>query len=450
MSHLIIEQGEAVGTEVSVPKAGMKFGRSPANDIELNDESVMLFHGRFFFKSDGSLWVTDFGAGEKTTVGGQPVDEYQLRVGDLVEVGKTAFRIINLSEDLEAEVPAQIPVPVEIPVAKEEVAEVPEEIDLGFKAVSGAKKRVGTHKNADEKGSSFTHRITQVLISLVVVGVLIYVAMEAMKLSDSATPSVAPHKNSFSLSYERVVGNEQNIYRYKLDLDQKRHLKVIVDDLKGNRHITEERVVSEPVILQLASQIDEAGFFEVDADRIGISENQYDLHDLTVQRNHWLQRIKVLNRRPPSQIKRTIALIDDFALSEAGILTSFFKSQEELLVMAKLAFDRAETKYREREIRTVNYALAIKNYKDTVFFLETIDNKPAYFHTAETRLEEVSEMRDQRYDDLMFQTEQAIRLREWEVAERHLKKLTELIPERSDDRYDTIRSKMLNVERYLR
>ncbi len=80
MSHLIIEQGEAVGTEVSIPMAGMKFGRSPANDLVLKDESVMLFHGRFFFKSDGSLWVTDFGAGEKTTVGGLPIDEHQLKV----------------------------------------------------------------------------------------------------------------------------------------------------------------------------------------------------------------------------------------------------------------------------------------------------------------------------------------------------------------------------------
>ncbi|MDF7826450.1 FHA domain-containing protein [Pontiellaceae bacterium B12227] len=450
MSHLIIEQGEAVGTEVSIPKDGMKFGRSPANDLELKDESVMLFHGRFFFKSDGSLWVTDFGAGEKTVVDGVAIDEYQLKVGDLVEVGKTAFRIINLSIDSEEDPPPKAPVPVALPVVQDDVVEEAEEIDLGFKAVSAAKKGGKAHKKAHEKESSFTHRITQVLISLVVVGVLIYVAMEAMKLSDPVTPNVAPHKKSFSLSYERVVGNEKNIYRYKLDLDQNRHLKVIVDDLKGNRHITEERVVSEPVILQLASQIDEAGFFEVDADRIGISENQYDLHDLTVQSSHWLQRIKVLNRRPPLQIKRTIDLIDDFALSEAGILTSFFKSQEELLVMAKLAFDRAETKYREREIRTVNYALAIKNYRDTVFFLETIDNKPAYYEKAEARLEEVSEMRDQRYDDLMFQTEQAIRLKEWETAERHLKKLTELIPERSDDRYDTIRSKMLNVERYLR
>ncbi len=441
MSHLIVEQGKDVGTEVTVPEAGMKFGRSPANDLVLEDEAVMLFHGRFFFKSDGTLWVTDFGAGEKTTVGGQPIDEHQLKNGDLVAVGNTAFRIINTQLAL-AEAPV-VPPPVE----------EPEEIDLGF---GGAASSVGDgsseRKEKPTKGSSsLLNRLMQVGISLVVVGVLIYVALEGMKLSQpSAPPRVAPKRNTLGLTYERVVGNQKNIYRYKLELDQKRNLRVVVDDLKGNRHITEERVVSEPVILQLASQIDDAGFFEVEADRIGISENQYDLHDLTVNRNGWHRRIKVLNRRPPEQIKRTIALIDDFALSEAGILTSFFKSQDELLVMAKLAYDRAETKYREREIRIGNYAAAIKNYRDAIFFLETIDNKPDYFQMAEVRLEEISAMRDQKYDDLMFQTEQAIRLKEWEEAERQLRKLTELIPERGDHRYDTIRSKMLNVERYLR
>ena len=55
MFHLIIEQGDSIGTEVTVPPSGMKFGRSPANDFVLNDDSVMLFHGRFFFKSDGKF-----------------------------------------------------------------------------------------------------------------------------------------------------------------------------------------------------------------------------------------------------------------------------------------------------------------------------------------------------------------------------------------------------------
>ena len=37
MSHLIIEQGKDVGKEVTVPSGGMKFGRSPANDLVLDD-----------------------------------------------------------------------------------------------------------------------------------------------------------------------------------------------------------------------------------------------------------------------------------------------------------------------------------------------------------------------------------------------------------------------------
>jgi len=119
MFHLIIEQGNDVGREVTVPSNGIKFGRSPANNLVLDDESVMLFHGRFFFKSDGTLWVTDFGAGEKTVVEGLPVDEYQLKVGELIQIGKTAFRVVNVK-----------------PSEQEEVAVISsgnESIDLGFK-----------------------------------------------------------------------------------------------------------------------------------------------------------------------------------------------------------------------------------------------------------------------------------------------------------------------------
>lgn len=404
----------------------------------------MLFHGRFFFKSDKTLWVTDFGAGEKTTVGGIPVDEYQLKTGELVEVGDTAFRIINARQDEAILEPPVGAAPIE-------KAKGHEEIDLGFSSHHAHKKGTRTHtKEGHPQKGSLVNRLMQLMVSLLVIGVVIYVALEAMKLAEPVNTQIAPPKSSISLRYERVKGDSENVYRYQLDLDSKGMLKVVVDDLKGNRHVTEERQVSEPVMLLLASQLDESGFFEVDSDRIGISENKYDLHDLTIQRNFRHQRIKVLNRRPPEQIQRTISIIDDFALSEAGILQSFYKSQAELMIMAKRSFDLAEAKFAEREVRIENYALAIKNYKDVIFFLETIDRKPAYHDKAERKLQEISDMQDQKFDDLMFQAEQATRLKDWESADKYLRRLSNLIPNRNDHRYDTIRSKMLNIEKYLR
>ena len=442
MSHLIIEQGKKVGTEVSVPDAGMKFGRSPANDLVLEDEAVMLFHGRFFFKSDGSLWVTDFGAGEKTTVGGNPIDEYQVKVGDLVEVGATAFRVISAKQAAEA-------APVVRPV---ETSASTDEIDLGF-GDSLSKKSEGRKHNEKEEGAqtaSLTNRFMQVLVSLLVVCVIIYVALEAMKLSEPTTTQVAPPKNTLALSYERVQADTDNIFRYHLNLNDQGHFSVVVDDLKNNRHVKKEKTISEPMMLQLASQLDDTDFFESGSDHVGIADGQYDLYDLTIKRNRRYHHIKVLNRQPPQEIKRATSIIEDFAKSEVRILFTFLKTPEELRRYAEQSFQLGEARFAERELRHSNLAEAITNYQEAMLYLGTFEPKPVLFSRAKEGLANAIEIRDVKYDDFMFKADRAMRLKDWKEAEQFLKILSELIPDRDDSRYDTIRSKMLTVEKHLR
>ncbi len=264
MSHFIIEQGKEVGTEVTVPASGMKFGRSPANDLVLEDEGVMLFHGRFFFKSDGTLWVTDFGAGEKTTVGGIPVDEYALKVGDLVEVGNTDFRMISTQ-----------------PATADESAASKHrdgEIDLGFKGG----KRVGSAQQPESSSgplkSTLLPRIMQVGVLLLILVVLLIVVPSLMELSKDGTGTVQK-KQLLSLSYERVQADQQNIFRYALELDEAGRFSIIIDDLKNNRHVQKSKQLSKTMLLQLSNSIEDAGFFRVDSDYAGAAEGQYDLYE---------------------------------------------------------------------------------------------------------------------------------------------------------------------------
>jgi len=315
MSHLIIEQGKEVGREVTVPPAGMKFGRSPANDLVLEDEAAMLFHGRFFFKSDGTLWVTDFGAGEKTTVGGIPIDEYALKAGDLVEVGDTAFRIINNQLDASGGSAA--------------ARHGDGEIDLGFKGGKGA----GPGRQAGSSGpskSTLLPRLMQVGVILLVLVVLLIVVPSLVELSKDGTKTVK-QRQLLTLSYERVQANRQNIFRYALELDEGGRFSIIIDDLKNNRHVQKSMQLSKTMLLQLSNSIEEAGFFRVDSDYAGAAEGQYDLYDIAVQRNRRSHHIKVLNRNPPRGIKRTVAAIEDFALSELAIPFTMFKDNFELM-----------------------------------------------------------------------------------------------------------------------
>ncbi|MDF7807709.1 FHA domain-containing protein [Pontiellaceae bacterium B12219] len=447
MSHLIIEQGSEVGKEVDVPAAGMKFGRSPANDLVLDDPAVMLFHGRFFFKSDGFLWVTDFGAGEKTTVGGEPVDEYQLKVGDLVEVGATAFRIINIA--LEQEEPAAAPVaaPQKHERKEPEAEEHSEEIDLGFKREK--KSRRAPDKKTEHKPASLTARLMQVSVILLFLIVLMIVGPSLMELSKADVSNVQQEER-LTLAYERVMGTTKNIFRYRVDLDDKGIFSVRIDDLKTNRHQIESKEIPQSVIEQLSHGIAAAGFFDVDSDYAGTSDNQYDLYNIAVQRNHRFHHIQVLNWTPPSAIQRTTQLIEDFVVSELGISFTWKLDPEELMQLAEHAFEVGEARYAERDVRYGNLATAITQFKEAILYLETIEPKPAIFHRASGLLEAAQIEQTVRYDDYLFRSDRAIRLKNWDEAAKYLRILSELIPDRSDPRYEKINAKLLNVEQHLR
>lgn len=443
MSHLIIEQGKEVGKEVDVPAAGMKFGRSPANDLVLDDDSVMLFHGRFFFKSDGTLWVTDFGAGEKTTVGGEPVDEHQLQVGNLVEVGNTSFRIINTGQAAAA-APA-------VAVAEESepalASDGDEEIDLGFKREK--KSRRTAEKKAEPKQASLTSRLLQVAVILLFLIVLMVVGPSLLELSKPDMTNI-PQEESLTLSYERVMGTPKNIFRYHVELDDKGIFSVRIDDLKTNRHQVESKEISDTVVEQLSHGIAAAGFFDVDSDYAGTSNDQYDLYDIAVQRNHRFHHINVLNWTPPSAIKRTTQLIEDFAVSELGISFTWMKEPEELAQLAENAFEVGEARYAERDVRYGNLATAISQFKETMLYLETIEPKPALFHRASSLLEAAQTEQNVRYEDYLFRSDRAIRLKNWDEAAKYLRILNELIQDRSDPRYEKVSAKLLNVEQHLR
>jgi len=427
MSHLIIEQGKEIGKEITIPPTGMKFGRSPANDYVLDDEAVMLFHGRFFFKSDGSLWVTDFGAANKTTVNGMPVDEVQLKVGDLVEVGSTAFRVIRATREEE-----------------DTESVIHEHIDLGFK-----KGNKGTKQHKHEKHpTSFTVRLLQAMVILMVLVVLLVIGPSLMELSKREI-TVTPQEETLTIAYERVQADTNNIFRYYLELNADGEVSIQIDDLKNDRHTSKKKQVSETIRLQLANSIEEAGFFDVDSDYAGESPGRYDLHDIAVSRNRRFHRIKVLNRSLPLAIKRTKEVIEDFALSELGISFTWNLTAPELMQLAKEAFSLGQARFAERDVRYGNLAESIKHFKEAQIYLETIEPKPELFHEAARALAKANDMLNERYEEYMFRAQKEIRMKDWETAAKHLRILSELIPDRSDERYDKINSMLLNVEQHL-
>lgn len=459
MSHLIIEQGKNAGKEITVPEDGLKFGRSPVNDIVLKGSKVMLFHGRFFFKSDGTLWVTDFGAAEKTTVGGQPVDEEQLKVGDLVEVGDTAFRVLEVGavgmapSSVSATEPKGIQV-VPSSSAAFDLGDVHEEkqiaeIDLGFKHTRAIAQPAPDFSRSLPSKTSFGTRIIQVVVILLVLVVVAVVGPSIKKMMENDRTPVQKEE-VLTLAYERVFGDSRNIFRYYLELNDAGDFSVKMDDLKHNRHTTETKHISGTVLLQLANGIKEAGFFDSDDGPKGDVPGKYDYVDIAVLYNGLFQHVRQLNRSLPPRLERTVELIEEFAENELGISFTWKLPVDELMKLANDAFMLAEIRYAERNVRYENLATAIKHYEEARLYMETIEPKPALFQQATDGLKRAKEEQSSRYDDFSFRADRAIRLKNWPDAAKHLRIVLELVPDRSDERHEKANIKLLRVEQNLK
>lgn len=435
MSHLIIEQGKDVGREVTVPAAGMKFGKSPANDLVLDDERIMLFHGRFFFKSDHSLWITDFSAAEKTTVGGEPIVEQKLKIGDLVEVGGTAFRVIATTQEEASSQEAETP------------AKSDEGIDLGFKKTTkGAEAKV---KKERSRTQSFLHRVLQVVIVLLLVLLVAIAVPEIRRLTESSVKPASEQDKSLSFTYECVRGNYKDIFRYYLELTPDGKASILIDNL-GSRHIAESADVSEEALETLSRRLASSGFFDIERDYVLNAPNMYESYDIAIYLDGKFNQVRVLNKEMPKDLEHTISILEDFVFNELNVPFTLLEDEETLLRLAAESFKLGEARFSERDVRPGNLALAVKHYREALVYLETLEPRPELYGRVKLGMSKAESEQDERYKDYKFNAERAKRLGDWREADKYLRILAELIPDRDDPRYETISTMQLEVEENLR
>ncbi len=433
MSHLIIEQGKEVGKEISVPASGIKFGRSPANDLVLEDEVLMLFQGRFFFKSDGTLWITDFSVGEKSHIGGVPIDEQQLKVGDLVEVGSTAFRVISTRQGEGA-------APAPLPVVKDE------KIDLGFKPA--AKTHRDSPAKSHEKHASPIFRILQVLVIVLILLLVVVGATEVMRSKKSSGNGV--RMKGIFFNYEFVHGSGRNIFRYTVDLTPDGVVTLRADDVRS-RQFSKSAQLSAEELATLKRRIENSDFFKVTSDHVGKTSNdQYDLCDIALGCDGQFNHVRVLNREIPADVRQLKNTLEDYAFDVLDVSQTLLKDDSELIELSKEAYRVAETFYRERATSYDNLAQCIKHLHESVNFLETIEPKPEPYGKATDLLAKAVVEQSERYKEYMFLVDKAMRISEWEVARRNLQICSQIISDRSDVRNEIISKKTLEVEDKLR
>jgi uncharacterized ubiquitin-like protein YukD len=164
-----------------------------------------------------------------------------------------------------------------------------------------------------------------------------------------------------------------------------------------------------------------------------------------------MKHIKVLNvNKPSDSLQQITALLEEFVRSQVDIPLSWFQPEEKLVELAEEAFAVGQKQYEARDVRSANLADAVISFQETVNCLIDFETKSELYLQAEKLLEESMALRDKRYEDYMFAADRAIRLKQWTEAQRNLRYLQDLIPDRDDKRYDVIKRKLVGVEERLR
>jgi pSer/pThr/pTyr-binding forkhead associated (FHA) protein len=92
MAHLIIEQGDNVGTKVDIGSDAVVIGRLQSNAVTIKDPKLSRENTKVFRK-DKNYCVADLGSRNGTLVNGKKISSARvLNDGDRIQIGETVIR----------------------------------------------------------------------------------------------------------------------------------------------------------------------------------------------------------------------------------------------------------------------------------------------------------------------------------------------------------------------
>ena len=91
---MVVIYGQDLGKKYNLEAASMIIGRSSKSDIQIDQESVSRNHCKLI-NTGKSIILRDLGSTNGTYVNDEPIDEYVLRDGDLMKIGRTIFKFLT-------------------------------------------------------------------------------------------------------------------------------------------------------------------------------------------------------------------------------------------------------------------------------------------------------------------------------------------------------------------
>ena len=420
----MIMNGALNGQRFEVKEGGLRLGRSSSNDIHIPDEELSRNHCLFEVVGESGIRVTDLASANGTLVngtmlGGDPVD---LKLGDLIEVGKTVISVVG-----------------DQPLPK------PDGVDLGL--------------GGDAKPAASVRRRSPLanvlwLVAVLVMGGAIYLMLVTPQGTEESAPVAIAEEVPVirEVLYEKVEATLDGIFRYEMTVSPDGLIRVTLDDTKENRHPTiPAKQLGEGAMKDLNEILSLKALREIDREYVGLEPDPPALTSwrLKVVYTTAARSIRIVNTQEPEPFRVIREKLEAFSKNELGIHAIQYP-RAKLVELAEESVALGKAKWEDRDVQHGNLFAAVSAYKEAIFYLETVDPKPDCITEARQGLEASQKELERRYADQRFLADRAINLGQWETAQRELAVLLEMIPDRDDARNREASAKLIDVEKRMK
>ncbi len=421
--EILVTAGPLQGRRFAVTARGLRLGRSSTCEIAMPDPALSRNHCLFELR-DGELWVTDLASANGTVVNGVALGAASRRLapGDVVSAGDASLAIV------EPGAPA-----LDLGLGEEREAEA------GEAAAAVSPKRILLWAAA--------------VVAVAGAAALILAGGKDGAPAEPAVQALPPERPVLhAFRFEKVEAGPKGIYRYALKLDGTGTLAVEIDDVpKENRHVRKSAALSTNALEELDRILSAPDLAALDPAYTGVPLEAGTLKSLslTVVRGGRVFATSVENAQEPPAFRAARERLETFSKNELGIWAIQFPA-EKLAEMSEESRRAGDAKWEERDVQHGNLAAALAAYREAVFYLETVNPKPAGYGALVARRDEVARALEKRYRDQRFLADRAINLADWETARRELRILCELVPDVKDARHAEAAAKLLDVEGRLK
>ena len=422
----MIMNGTLNGQRFEVKEGGLRLGRSSSNDIHVPDEELSRNHCLFEPVGESGIRVTDLASANGTLVNGTVLggDPVELKLGDLIEVGKTVISVIG-----------------DQPLPGAESGSV----DLGLGEAAKPAEPV-------RRRSPLANVLWAVAVA--VAGVAIYLMLVTPSEPDEAEPSAIEDEVPVvrEVFYEKVEASVSGIFRYEMTVSPDGLIRVVLDDTQENRHPKiQPKQLSAQAQTELNDILSLDALREFDREYVGLEPDPPALTSwrLKVVYTTAARSIRIVNTQEPEAFRTIREKLEAFSKNELGIHAIQYP-REKLVELATEAIALGKSKWEDREVQHGNLFGAVSAFKEAIFYLETVDPKPDCIQDARQGLEDAQKELDRRYGDQRFLADRAINLGQWDEAQRELTVLVEMIPDRGDARNREASAKLIDVEKRMK